>query len=381
MSNPRTLEDSHSVISSPVSAGGPTPLDSRVGPTTAPCGQVRARVNLSASQVKENPLTTNDTSGPKCIDLFGSAALQRSLASRLQAHLGASGSLEYSLTWKSWPMPWREPICALRASGKNAGLITRLKRLCWKGFLTFVKEARGGESFLITSRQKSLKRLAKALYLRPISANAFFGWPSPGAADGEKGPEGAKTRKARGAGGPNIVTVAQSMAGYHTPRANDAEKRGRISPDPRNGLPGQAPQVGGWATPAAQEAGGTPEQFLERKRKSVAKGNSLGVSLTSLNLQAQTVAGYPTPNTPNGGRVTPPGTTTTGRTPDGKKRQVDLQYVARHLGQTPFSPPAPTEKRGALNPALSRWLMGYPEEWDSCGGMAMLLCRKSRRNS
>ena len=55
----------------------------------------------------------------------------------------------------------------------------------------------------------------------------------------------------------------------------------------------------GWDTPASQEAGGTPEQFLDRKRKSVAAGNQLGVSLTSLSLQAQlsrdSVSGWATP--------------------------------------------------------------------------------------
>ena len=35
----------------------------------------------------------------------------------------------------------------------------------------------------------------------------------------------------------------------------------------------------------------------------------------------------------------------------------------------------------SLNPNLSRWLMGYPAEWDSCGATAMQSCRKSRRSS
>jgi hypothetical protein len=49
-----------------------------------------------------------------------------------------------------------------------------------------------------------------------------------------------------------------------------------------------------WPTPAAQEAGGTPEQFLARKQKAKENGASLGVSLTSLSL-VSTLAGWPTP--------------------------------------------------------------------------------------
>lgn len=136
--------------------------------------------------------------------------------------------------------------------------------------------------------------------------------------------------------------------------------------------------------------------------------------------------GWPTPNTPNGGRKPPPGTTTTGKTPDGKKRQVDLFHVAQSMTGWP-TPRAndstgpqecPNRTGGAslkqvagwgtprvaknngygsikrscdgqariedqvtgiiinglnvemankekyrLNPLFSLWLMGYPEEW------------------
>ena len=43
----------------------------------------------------------------------------------------------------------------------------------------------------------------------------------------------------------------------------------------------------GWATPASHEAGGTPERFIERKELARESGSKLGISLTSLALQAQ----------------------------------------------------------------------------------------------
>jgi hypothetical protein len=151
--------------------------------------------------------------------------------------------------------------------------------------------------------------------------------------------------------------------------------------------------------------------------------------------------GWPTPNVPNGGRSPADGTmSATGMTEKGK-RQADLGFVARMAGwATPqareqcqrnsadsyaalskqvemagwctptsrdhkgidqnfhdgavnnslpnqasgllsTSSPAGTEKRGALNPAHSRWLIGFPAAWDACAATATPSCRKSRRSS
>ena len=42
---------------------------------------------------------------------------------------------------------------------------------------------------------------------------------------------------------------------------------------------------------------------------------------------------------------------------------------------------APTEKRGALAPEFSRWLMGYPAAWGNCAPTATQSSRKSRPSS
>jgi hypothetical protein len=59
----------------------------------------------------------------------------------------------------------------------------------------------------------------------------------------------------------------------------------------------------------------------------------------------------------------------------------ELPNQAALVGPMSSGSPAPTAKRAQLNPAFSRWLMGYPPEWDVCADTATRSFPKSRRRS
>ena len=128
-----TFVGTPSATSSPVSEAGRSPSVLRTGPMIVQFGRAPAPVSPSPVPEKVEDLSTTGASsalaattpvtpatcGPSSDGLSPSAALQRSLASRLQSALAETGSPLYVLTWKTQATPSGPPICQRHASARR----------------------------------------------------------------------------------------------------------------------------------------------------------------------------------------------------------------------------------------------------------------------
>lgn len=172
------------------------------------------------------------------------------------------------------------------------------------------------------------------------AAAALAGWCTPTAQDHSRGSEGPRPHDT---GVP--LSQQAALAGWHTPDTKPDRPWGQSNC--RNvaaGLGNQA-ALAGWNTPRATDgSNGGPHQA----------GGALPADAA--------LAGWCTPTcgSPNSLRGT-------GQDPEKRKaggHSVNLQDQVRLASGTPStSSPAAMGKRGALNPAFSLWLMGFPSCW------------------
>jgi len=226
MFNQMNLWDTPNAISSPASESGHTPSDKPDGQTTILYGPDPAHASLSARQAKEAGLLTSGTYGRRSSTSSSSAALQSSLASRLQAATDSTGSTLYALTWKDRITPSGLRICALRASARRT------------------------------------------------SDSASTGWPTPAHRDYRCANALPFSERGGGSKGEQLNNaVVHLLAGWKTPVVNDASGSDYSYSQgdktrPVLKLPGEA-KLAGWPTPQAWDGDpngrtATPHTALKR---------------------------------------------------------------------------------------------------------------------
>lgn len=338
--------------------------------------------------------------------------------------MDVNGSPEYELTWKEWDMPAGVPICALRASPRHTsasvctGWRTPIERDHHENKLSGNPDRQKTIQLAHEAHRPSRAATGRTTEYLGRQVRHLAGWPTPtdDNANNSMGHQGTDFA--------DLPTTAQ-LAGWPTAQARDG-KGASLNQQDRNARPlNEVAKLAGWTTPRptddnmSRRSPEAMERERERAKAHAARNLALDASL----------AGWPTPNTPSGGRsVSTDWMDATGKTVDGRKHTASLEHAVKfagwatpvvtdssgtrnetagrsnpnsqhHNGQTlgdqirglsPSPSTAPTAsgaesqppRKGRLNCLFSLYLMGYnPVAWASCAARGTQSCRSSRRSS
>jgi len=319
-------------------------------------GLALAPVSRSVPQATSVAAQMSGTYGLRGSVSSASATLQQSLANRLQERLDSLGSTMFTLTWKSVHTPLRRQICALRASAP---------RISGYDCTSWPTPTINPASNQITHEAAEKEMVRRGPTNNLGVAAHLASWPTPVKEDARS--SARHGYMITGNQGTTMLDAAR-LTGWSTPRAEDAESAGmRHSRGVADTLTAQS-RLSSWATPSARDHKDSSDPATWNCTEQRDRYDQLP-------RQAQ-LSHWQTPATDSfrsrGGD---------------RKNEMGLDQQARTAllptasGPTPSGSPAATASGGQLNPALPRWLQGYPTGWDACAVTVTRSVRRSPPNS